>query len=190
MKRIIVLLILFIIVVCGSGIVGIVLYRSITQKFRSEHLLSVEKIEKMGKLELVKVNIKDVLEQTGERPFYLPNAKAVLIIAGEVIAGIDLEKVQKEDISDSGTELTITLPKPEVLMSKVNHEKSKIYNIEWGGFSTASLVDEAYKAAERRIIEEALNTGYEETCKNNARTLLTPIFREISGKEINILFKN
>jgi len=190
MKRIIVLLILLIVVVCGSGIVGIVLYRSLTEKYRSEHELSVDKIEKMGKLELVKVNIKDILEQTGERPFYLPNAKAVLIIAGEVIAGIDLEKVQKDDIADSGTQITITLPKPEILMSKVNHEKSKIYNIEWGGFSTANLVDEAYKAAEKKIIEEAEKTGFEETCKNNAKTLLTPIFREISGKEIDILFKN
>jgi hypothetical protein len=190
MKRIIVLLILLIIVVCGSGIVGIVLYRNMTEKYRSEHLLSVDKIEKIGKLELVKVNIKDVLEQTGERPFYLPNAKAVLIIAGEVIAGIDLEKVQKDDISDSGTQISVTLPKPEILMSKVNHEKSKIYNIEWGGFSTASLVDEAYKAAESKIIEEAKKTGYEETCKNNAKSLLMPIFREISGKEINILFKD
>ncbi len=190
MKRIIVLLVLLIVVVSGSGIVGIVLYRSLTENYKSEHMLSVEKIEKMGKLELVKVNIKDILEQTGERPFYLPNAKAVLIIAGEVIAGIDLEKVQKDDIADSGTQITITLPKPEILMSKVNHEKSKIYNIEWGGFSTANLVDEAYKAAEKKIIEEAEKTGYEETCKNNAKTLLTPIFREISGKEINILFKS
>jgi NAD dependent epimerase/dehydratase family enzyme len=190
MKRILVLLIFLIIVVCGSGIVGIVLYRSMTEKYKSEHLLSVDKIEKMGKLELVKVNIKDVLEQTSERPFYLPNAKAVLIIAGEVIAGIDLEKVQKDDIADSGTQITITLPKPEILMSKVNHEKSKIYNIEWGGFSTANLVDEAYKTAEMTIIEEARKTGFEEMCKNNAKALLTPIFREISGKEINILFRN
>ena len=190
MKRIVILFVLLIIVVCGSGIIGIVLYRSMTEKYKSEHLLSVDKIEKMGKLELVKVNIKDVLEQTSERPFFLPNAKAVLIIAGEVIAGIDLEKVQKGDITDSGTQITITLPKPEILMSKVNHEKSKIYNIEWGGFSTANLVDEAYKTAEMTIIDEAGKTGYEETCRNNAKAHLTPIFREISGKEIDIVFKN
>jgi len=190
MKRILVLLVLLIIVVCGSGIVGIILYRSMSEKYKSEHLLSVDKIEKMGKLELVKVNIKDVLEQTSERPFYLPNAKAVLIIAGEVIAGVDLEKVQRDDIVDSDDQVTITLPKPEILLSKVNHEKSKIYDVEWGGFSTANLVDEAYKNAELAIIEEAGKTGYEETCRNNARALLTPIFRELSGKEVLITFKN
>jgi hypothetical protein len=190
MKRIAALLILFIIVVCISGIVGIMLYRNMTEKNKTEHMLSVDIIEKMGKLELVKVNIKDVLEQTSERPFFLPNAKAVLIIAGEVFAGIDFEKVKKEDIVDSGNDITVTLPKPEILMSKVNHEKSKIYNVEWGGFSTANLVDEAYKNAELAIIEEAAKTGYEETCRNNAKALLTPIFRELSGKEITIQFKN
>jgi hypothetical protein len=190
MKRIVALLILFIVVACGSGMVGIMLYRNMTEKNKTEHMLSIDKIEKMGKLELVKVNIKDVLEQTSERPFYLPNAKAVLIVAGEVFAGIDFEKVKKEDIVDAGNDVTVTLPKPEILMSKVNHEKSRIYNVEWGGFSTANLVDEAYKNAELAIIEEAAKTGYEETCRNNAKALLTPLFRELSGKEVIIQFKN
>jgi len=66
----------------------------------------------------VKVNIKDVVEQTKERPFYLPNAKAVLIIAGEVIAGIDLEKVKKEDVVDSGTQIAITLQSRKFLCQK------------------------------------------------------------------------
>jgi len=189
MNRTLLLLVLFIVVVCCSGAVGILVYKSITESSRSEHQLSVEKIERMGKLELVKVNIKDVLEQTKERPLFLPNAKAVLIVAGEVFAGIDLEKVKKEDIMDTGTTVTVTLPKPEILISRINHEKSRVYNVRWGMFSTARLVDDAYKNAELAIIDEAKNTGYEETCKNNARTLLTPIFRELSGKEVVILFK-
>jgi nucleoside-triphosphatase THEP1 len=175
---------------CGSGFIGILIYKKLTGVSKSEHLLSVEKIENLGKMELVKVNIKDVVEQTKERPLFLPNAKAILIIAGEVFAGIDFEKVKREDIVDSGTQVIVTLPKPEILLSKVNHEKSKVYNINWGGFSTAELVDEAYKNAELIIIEEAGKTGYEETCKNNAKALLTPMFRELSGKEVEILFKD
>ena len=190
MKRTIFLLVLFIVLMCGSGFIGIIIYKKLTGASKSEHLLSVEKIENLGKMELVKVNIKDVVEQTKERPLFLPNAKAILIIAGEVFAGIDFEKGKREDIVDSGTQVTVTLPKPEILLSKVNHEKSKVYNVNWGGFSTAELVDEAYKNAELIVIEEAGKTGYEETCKNNARALLTPMFRELSGKDVEILFKD
>jgi hypothetical protein len=189
MKKFMILFLLFIVVVIGSGIIGIVLYRKATERSSSEHLLTVEKIEKMGKLELVKFNIKDVVEQTKDRPFFLPNAKAVLIIAGEVIAGIDLEKVKEGDIVSSGTEVTVLLPRPEILISKVNHERSKIYDIKWGGFATAERVDEAYKTAELMIIDETAKMGYEETCRNNATALLTPIFKEIAGKEVKIFFK-
>jgi hypothetical protein len=98
--------------------------------------------------------------------------------------------VKQEDIIDSKIQVTVTLPKPEILMSKINHEKSRIYNVKWGLFSTANLVDEAYRSAELAIQEEALNTGFEETCRNNARMLLMPIFRELAGKEVEIRFKN
>jgi hypothetical protein len=189
MTRIIIISVIFIIVVCGSATVGILIYKGTEEQPKSQHLLTVDKIEKMGRLELVKINIKDVIEQRLERAFYLPDANAVLIIAGEVFAGIDLEKVKKEDIVDSEAKVTVTLPKPEIILSKVNHEKSKVYKVEWGGFSTEKLVDEAYKNAELKIIEEAANTGYEESCRNNAKALLLPIFRELSGKEIEILFK-
>jgi hypothetical protein len=189
MTRIIIISVIFIVIVCGSAVVGILIYKSTLDQPKSEHLLTVDKIEKMGKLELVKINIKDVVEQKKERAFYLPDAKAVLIIAGEVFAGIDLEKVKKEDIVDSGAKVSITLPKPEILMSKVDHQKSKVYNVEWGGFETATLVDEAYKNAELKIIEEAMATGYEQTCINNAKGLLMPIFTELSGKNVEILFK-
>jgi hypothetical protein len=182
MTRVIIISVIFITVVCASAVVGILIYRSASEQHTTEHLLTVDRIEKMGKLELVKINIKDVVEQKGERPFYLPDAKAVLIIAGEVFAGIDLEKVKKEDIAESGKSITVTLPKPEILLSRVDHEKSKVYNVEWGGFSTAKLVDEAYKNAEMKILEEAATMGY-------AEALLLPIFKELSGREVQILFK-
>ncbi len=190
MTRIIIISVIFISIVCGSAVVGILIYRSTAEQYRSQHLLTVDKIEKMGKLELVRINIKDVVEQTKEREFYLPDAKAVLIIAGEVYAGIDLEKVRKDDIVDSGTKVVVTLPRPQIIMSKVDHGKSKVYNVNWGGFSTAELVDEAYKNAEVKIIEGAAATGYEETCKLTAKSLLTPIFKELAGKEVEILFTN
>jgi hypothetical protein len=190
MNRTLLRLLIFIVVVGGSGAVGILIYKDITDRSKSEHRLSVEKIERLGKLELVRISVKDVLEQTKKRLPYLPNAKALLIVVGEVSAGIDLEKVKKEDFLDSETQVTIKLPKPEILMSKINHEKSKIYDVTWGLWWKDQLVDEAYKDAEKAIIDVAEGSGYEETCKKNAVALLTPLFGELAGKKIVIEFKD
>ena len=122
MIRAIIILALCIALIAGGGIAGIFIYRGVSATARTEHRLSVEKIESLGKMELVKMNINDVVEQTSERPFCLPNAKAVLIIADEAYAGIDFQKGTAQDVADAGSKITVTLPKPEILLSKVNHE--------------------------------------------------------------------
>ena len=189
MTRILLLGSLFLGLLIAGGIGGVLVYKGFTASSTSEHALTVEKIEKMGKLQLVRINIKDVLEQTKERPLFLPNAKAILIVAGEVYAGIDLQKVQAADIVSTDNLVSITLPKPEILAVKVNHEQSRVYDVRWGVLSTARLVDEAYKSAEIAIREEAVKMGFEESCRVNATALLTPMFREIASKEVQILFK-
>ena len=148
LRKFLLRLVIFFVAFLISGAIGILIYKKITESSKSEHRLSVEKIEKMGKLALVRIAVKDVLTQTKERPLYLPNAKALVMVVGEVSAGIDLTKVKTEDIVDSETQVTIKLPSPEILMSKINHEKSRVYDVSWGGWSTVELMDDAYKAAD------------------------------------------
>jgi hypothetical protein len=189
MTRILLIGSLFLGILLLGGVGGALLYKGFTASSTSDHGLTVEKIENMGKLQLMKMNMKDVLEQTKERPLFLPNAKAVLIVVGEVYAGIDFQKVQKSDIVSSDQLVTISLPAPEILLAKVNHEQSRVYDVRWGILSTARLVDEAYKSAELAIRDEAAKMGFEETCRTNAVTLLTPMFRAMAGKEVRITFK-
>ena len=59
MNRTIIILVLCIVLIAGGGVAGIFIYRGMSATTRAEHHLSVEKIEKLGKMELVKVNIKD-----------------------------------------------------------------------------------------------------------------------------------
>lgn len=190
MYRTLLRLVILVVAIVVSGAIAIWVYKNITEGSKSEHRLSVEKIEQMGTLVLVRITVKDILSQTRARPFYLPNATALLLVVGEVSAGIDLAKVKKEDFLESATQVTIKLPRPEILLSKINHEQSMIYDVKWGGWSQVKLVDDAYKAAESKIIEAANAVGYEETCKSNARALLTAMFGEASGKKVVIEFKD
>ena len=182
--------IIFILAVSGSAAIGVVAYKTIAASPKAPTLVTADKFEQMGKLVLVRITVKEVLKQVKERPFYLPNAEALLLIVGEVSAGVDLEKVKQGDISETATRVTIKLPKPEILMSKINHDQSMVYDVRGGGWSTAELVDQAYKAAEPKIIDAAKTMGYAATCESNARKILTAMFGQMSGKEILIEFKD
>ena len=98
-------------------------------KTESVHTIVLQEMTDMGKLELVKYNFKDVVEQEVVKT-WLPNAKAVLIVQGEAIGCVDLTKMKMADIASEQEILVINMPEPELCVFKIDHEKSKIYNTE------------------------------------------------------------
>jgi len=187
MYRLLLRALLLLVLIGASGAAAIYGYRTFTQS-RSEHALSLERIERIGRLELVRFSIKDVLKETIERPLFLPDANALLIAVGEVYAGIDLAKVRKEDIVYADAQVTVKLPRCEILSYRLDHQRTQVYDVSWGGFRTVPLVQQAYKSAEHAIREEAIRLGFAQPCKKQAVALLTPLFSELAKKKVVIEF--
>ncbi|MDL2215042.1 DUF4230 domain-containing protein [Dysgonomonas sp. OttesenSCG-928-M03] len=152
------------------------------------HDVIVQQIEELGNLEVVKYNIQDMMEYQKVRR-WLPNSKASLKIAGEVIACVDLTKIGKDDIYTKGDSVSLILPIPEICHYRVDHSRSKVYNIEYGLWETAELVDEAYKVAEQQIYQEAINMGIAQDSRESTIKVLTPILRGLGFTKIHIGFK-
>jgi len=153
------------------------------------HEVVIQQIEELGNLEVVKYNIQDMMEYQKVRR-WLPNSKASLKIVGEVIACVDLTKIEKDDIFAKGDSVSLILPIPEICHHKVDHSRSKIYDVEFGLWKTAELVDDAYKAAEQQIYQEALNLGIAQESRENTIKVLTPILRGLGFTKIYIGFKS
>ncbi|MDU1903518.1 MAG: DUF4230 domain-containing protein [Dysgonomonas sp.] len=153
------------------------------------HDVIVQQIEELGNLEVVKYNIQDMMEYQKVRR-WLPNSKASLKIAGEVIACVDLTKIGKDDIYTNKDSVSLILPIPEICHYRIDHSRSKVYNIEFGLWETAELVDDAYKVAEQQIYQEALNMGIAKESRENAIKVLTPILRGLGFTRIYIGFKS
>lgn len=150
----------------------------------SNHNIVLEKIEALGKIELVRYKFKDVLEHTIQYDWY-PDSKAVLIVAGEAVGCIDLQKVKKMDINDSKKDtILIRLPEPELCTYKVNQEQTRVYSSSHGFTDSAKLLGEAYKEAERKIKSIALETGILEQTRQNAETVLKPLLEGLTKKKI------
>ena len=156
-------------------------------KIETMHTLVLQEITSMGKLELVKYNFKDVVEQEIVK-MWLPNAKAVLIVQGEAIGCVDLTKINIADITSEQETLVVHMPEPEMCVFKIDHEKSKVYNTEYAFTEEAKLVDEAYKQAEKQIQKSALDMGILKQTEENAVKILTPMLEKASGKKVLLVF--
>ncbi|KAA5543949.1 DUF4230 domain-containing protein [Adhaeribacter rhizoryzae] len=149
------------------------------------HSTVLNKIEGLGKMELVRYNFKDVVEYKKELSRWLPNSRSVLIVAGEAVGCIDMSQISRQDIQfTNDSTITIKLPAPEICYFKVDHEKSKIFAMEYTYFQDATLVDEAYKYAEKNVRQSALNAGILEETARNADKILKPMLEGMTGKTV------
>ncbi|TLV00836.1 DUF4230 domain-containing protein [Dyadobacter luticola] len=151
------------------------------------HNLVLQEVSAMGKLELVKYNFKDVVEQQIVK-MWLPNAKAILIVQGEAIGCVDLTQMEIADITSDSETLVVNMPEPELCVFKIDHSKSKLYNTEYAFNDEGKLVQEAYKQAEKQIQKSALDMGILDQTKENARKILTPVLEKASGKKVVLKF--
>jgi hypothetical protein len=158
-----------------------------TDETQAMHTVVLQEISSMGKLELVKYNFKDVVEQQIVKT-WLPNAKAILIVQGEAIGCVDLTKLEIADITSDSETLVVNMPEPELCVFKIDHSKSRVYNTEYAFNEEAKLVQEAYKQAEKQIQKSALDMGILDQTKINAKKILTPMLEKVSGKKVVIKF--
>jgi Protein of unknown function (DUF4230) len=150
---------------------------------RIEHNVVLQEVTALGNLELARFSFRDVVEHELVQPF-LPNPKALLIVQGEAIGCIDLSKIQEKDIKTTGDSLLINLPKPTICVYKINHQKTKIYDVRFAVFREQELIGEAYKQAEAQLQKSAIETGILEQTRQNAETILKPILERISKKKV------
>jgi hypothetical protein len=156
------------------------------------HHTVLTQVTRMGKLELVKYNFRDVVEYEKGRTTsfellnqYLNKARVVLIVNGEAVGCVDLTKIAPADVVEGDSTVIVYLPEPELCVYKINHEQSKLYDTQNTYFQEeGKLVNEAYAAAEKKVRQSALDMGILEQTEENARQILQPFLEQVSGKKV------
>ena len=167
------------------------------EELQVKHDLIIQKVEDLGKLELVKYNFKEIteLEKLSKKYFRIfqlgPDSKIALITTGEAVGCIDLTKMKREDIFIDEDAVIVTLPKPELCYYKIDLQKSRIYSLETNPLiDEKEFIEEAYKSAEEEIRKAALSAGILYQTEENAEKVLRPIFEEISSKKVYFRYQS
>ena len=193
-KLIIVAVVLIVLVIFGLS-TGILHFNVVKSNSESNQQLVLKKIEEVGNLELVKFNFNDIVEESVVRKIFdidnlAPDSRVLVIINGEATACINLMEVTKNDIKFEDDNINLTLPEPTICYTKINHDRSKIYDENFvARIFNPELIDKAYKDGEIKIKDEAIKLGIIDQAKINAKKLLGALLSGITKKNIIINFR-
>jgi hypothetical protein len=132
----------------------------------------IAKIQAMSRLESVSYTVEKVITaEENQGPFgWLFGDRLLLVAHGEVIAGVDLGKLQPGDIMvTEDNRVYVTLPAAEVLVTTLDNDKTYVYQRDTGVIGgNVNLETIARQAAEDEIRKAALEDGILKLAQSNA----------------------
>ena len=153
----------------------------------------VSQIQKLQRLETVVFGMDKIV--VGEReskylPKFLAGDRLLLIVFGEVTAGIDLSGVQvgDVDVDPEGPAIRLKVPAPEIFSTRLDNERTRVYSRETGLFSRVDpdLETDVRREAERQVRQAAVESGIMDTAKTNARTTLTSFLQGLGFAQVTV----
>ncbi|NIX58142.1 MAG: DUF4230 domain-containing protein [candidate division Zixibacteria bacterium] len=154
----------------------------------------VNEVQSLARLETIQYSLEKVVtaETGSEELRFLFGDKLLFVAHGEVIAGIDLAKLNEEDLTLRSGTLYVSLPEVEIFTATLNNEKSYVYDRETGLLSKGNLDLEtlARQAAEEAILAAALEDGILEQAEVNAADFLESFFHSLGYPEVVLEFSD
>ncbi|MBN2118044.1 MAG: DUF4230 domain-containing protein [Anaerolineales bacterium] len=140
----------------------------------------INEVRALARLETIQYSIEKVITgETGQGTFaFLFGDKLLFIAHGTVIAGIDMEKLQPQDMRFENGVLTVNLPPAEIFIVALDNQKSRVYDRETGILAQPDINLETYvrQEAEQEIRKGALEDGILRQAQTNAEAYLFKFF--------------
>jgi len=158
-------------------------------------IVVITHIKNLGRLETTEFAMRTVVDLANPPDSlwqkFFGSDKLLLVAEGEVVAGFDLTKVAGEDISVDGTSVEITLPAPEILYSRIDNDRTQVYERKTGLFVTPdkSLESRARQIAEESLTQWATERGIQAKAEAAGRQQIENLLRSLGFTNITIVVK-
>jgi len=140
----------------------------------------INEVRALARLETIQYTVEKVVTaELGQGTFgFLMGDKLLFIGHGTVIAGIDMSKLNPEDMRFENGVLRVKLPPAEIFIAALDNEKSRVYDRDTGAFAKPdiNLETQARQIAEQEILKAALEDGILEQAQLNAEAYLLKFF--------------
>jgi hypothetical protein len=169
---------------------------SLLRSYRAGSLIHIDQptvvrqIQQLQRLETVSFTMDKIISGEHDSPYlpsFLVSDRLLLVVHGEVIGGVDLTKLQPDDVSIQGQSISLHLPQSQILVTRLDNSQTRVYSRDTGLFSSPdpNLESEVRQEAERQLQNAAMQGDILKTADNNARSTISSLLQGLGFKKVD-----
>ena len=150
----------------------------------------VDRIQRLQRLETVVYTVDKIVTGAKENPIFpdfLAGDRLLMLVHGEVVAGIDFTDLKPGDVRLNGKQIQLHLPAPQVFRTRIDSAKTRVYSRQTGLLvpTDPNLETQVRQEAERQLQEAAMADGILRTAQQNAASTIRSLLQGLGFEKID-----
>lgn len=151
----------------------------------------VDRIQRLQRLETVVYTMDKIVTGAKENPVlpnFLAGDRLLMLVHGEVVAGIDFSSLKPGDVRVDGKQLRLHLPPPQVFSTRIDSAKTRVYSRQTGWLvpTDPDLETQVRQEAERQLQDAAMADGILRTAQQNGAATITSLLQGLGFEKIEL----
>jgi hypothetical protein len=151
----------------------------------------VDRIQKLQRLETVVYTMDKVVSGAKENPIFpdfLAGDRLLMLVHGDVVAGIDFSSLKPGDVQVQGKQVHIHLPAAQVFSTRLDSARTRVYSRQTGLLvpTDPDLETQVRQEAERQLSAAALADGILRTAQQNGTATITSLLQGLGFEKIDL----
>src|SRR6202045_4172272 len=150
----------------------------------------VDRIQRLQRLETVVYTMDKLVTGAKENPLlpdFLTGDRLLMMVHGEVVAGIDFSNLKPDDVKVDGKRVHLHLPAAQVFSTRLDSGKTRVYSRQTGVLvpTDPNLETQVRQEAERQMQQAALADGILRTAEQNAASTIRSLLQGLGFESID-----
>src|ERR1700746_1575686 len=150
----------------------------------------VDRIQRLQRLETVVYTVDKIVNGAKKNPIipdFLAGDRLLMLVHGEVVAGIDFTDLKPGDVRLNGKQIQLHLPAPQVFRTRIDSAKTRVYSRQTGLLvpTDPNLETQVRQEAERQLQEAAMADGILRTAQQNAASTIRSLLQGLGFEKID-----
>jgi hypothetical protein len=149
----------------------------------------VDRIQRLQRLETVIYTMDKIVTGAKENPLlpnFLAGDRLLMLVHGEVVAGIDFANLKPGDVKVDGKQIRLRLPPPQIFSTRIDSGKTRVYSRQTGLLVSTDpdLETQVRQEAERQLQAAAMADGILRNAQQNAASTIMSLLQGLGFEKI------